>query len=289
MDVEIRPFAEEMKSRRRRQLLSRSFSVAAGFVLIGLVVLYFCTPVSRLSRIELSGGVNIKSDHLRRILALDSHRGDLILTYDTAKAEKLLENYPLIDTASVSVTPFSLRVAVREITPLCRLADGTVYYSDGEVKESYKGQDGDGNPAHELFRSIVEAAEVDIPEFVPSGLTDAECREFLTELAGFKRQTLTAIDRLMPFDGSPKAYLFFVDSPSYDFAYGFKVLVDDLSVISAATLELAIGNLEVKFAGGTDYLNYLDSVKINDEDFSYVEVSYSHDKNIFYLSGGSHA
>lgn len=273
MTKEEAEFRVRLKKKRNHDVIKSFACTIVGVLLIFSVIAYFATPISKSKKIYVKGNKYLTKENINSIMHNDGK--DLLLTYGGSKAsknEKLLNSYPLIQNAKIVATPFSLKITIEEIEPLCYLND-KLYFTDGQSLDDKQIDDG-------IFTPIVNSTKDGLMEFYPDGLQAKDYKTFFAPFITADSEIKTYIDSFSSINGSPLAYRFFVKSTNFDFYYSFECRVDHVNkAITKARLQTAVDAAESSFQGlgqnKKDYNDYLQTISINGQDRSCVRVKYA--------------
>lgn len=114
------------------------FLVRLSFVLLILIMLllYFVTPISRVSSYSLTGNYYLQDEDILNILNID--RNSFLFKIDERKKEKDLSDYPLIKSGDIDVSFFSLKINLNEISPCLKEGNKDQYkiiLKDGSIMD----------------------------------------------------------------------------------------------------------------------------------------------------------
>lgn len=273
MTKEEEEFRVRLKKKRNHDVIKSFVYTIVGVLLISSVVVYFVTPISKSKNIQVKGNKNLTKENINSIM--HNSGKDLLLTYGGSKAtrsEKLLDSYPLIQNAKITATPFSLKISIEEITPLCYL-DGKLYFTDGQSIDDKEIDDG-------IFMPIVNNTKDGLMNFYPEGLEVKDYKIFFAPFITADSDIKTYLDSFSSINGSPLAYRFFIKSPNFDFYYSFECRVDHVNkAITKARIQTAVDAAESSFQGlgqnKKDYNDYLQNIALNGQERKCVRVKYA--------------
>ena len=124
-------FENKVKQKNKKTLLY--FFMRLGIVLVTVVgcLVYLLTPLSSISNCSIKGNIYLEKEDIYSLMNCDNPSSTSIYSIDEAKIEELLNAYPVISDADVSLTPFSFDVSFVESAPSAKYLD-TLYCSDGK-------------------------------------------------------------------------------------------------------------------------------------------------------------
>lgn len=112
-------------SQRKTAFVLRIFIVA---IIVLLVLVYFILPFSRINNYTLEGTYFYTKEEILNICELS--KSTYLFNINKEKVLASLNNYPLFnDESSVTITPFSYKVKVKEIAPILNI-NNQIYLND---------------------------------------------------------------------------------------------------------------------------------------------------------------
>ena len=273
MTKEEAEFRVRLKKKHNHDMVKAFLCSLVGVLLICSVIAYFITPISKSRNVTIKGNKYLTKENINSIMHNDGK--ELLLSYSDSKAkksEKILDNYPLIQNAKVSITPFSLNIKIEEVTPLCYLND-KLYFSDGQNIDDKAIDDG-------IFGPIVDSLKEGLMTFYPEGVEENNYKLFFAPLANFDFELKTYINCFSSINGSDLAYRFFIKSPSFDFYYSFECRVECVKIaITKSRLQTTVDSADSSFKGlgqnKKDYNDFLQTLTLDGKEVKCVRIKYA--------------
>ena len=114
---------------KKNKLIAKIISFC---LVLGLIVVYFLTPISKVNTSKISGNINYTPEQILQIANLSNK--DSLYLISTKNIENKLKECPLIKNESVDVklSPLGLSISLEEIVPVLEYGN-EIYMSDGNT------------------------------------------------------------------------------------------------------------------------------------------------------------
>ncbi len=131
-------FETELQNRakKKRKVFFTKLSVIG--VIAVLIVVYFVTPISKVSNSTIDGMIYLTIDDYLQISGISKSNSLYLISKDNI--ENSLKEYPLIDesTVSVSISPLGLNIFAQEISPMFKYQDEYYLTNGNKVDDTLK-------------------------------------------------------------------------------------------------------------------------------------------------------
>ena len=129
-------FETELQNRAKRNRKTFITKVSVIGVIALLIVVYFVTPISKVSNSTIDGMIYLSVDNYLSIAGISKSSSLYLINKDSIA--NALKEYPLIDesTVSVSVSPLGLNIFAQEISPMFKYENDYYLTNGNKVDES---------------------------------------------------------------------------------------------------------------------------------------------------------